>query len=203
MAAAIDYYLSLQSPWTWLGHNRLYDIAAKYCLEVNCRVVDFGEIFARSGGLPLGKRAPQRQAYRLLELERWRKKLDVPLNIHPAHFPVAEALAAHVVMAAGLAGADAGKLSGMILRAVWMEEKDVGDEATLRSILVEAGLEADEVFAAVGDQKTEEAWKLNTQLAIDAGVFGAPTYIFEGELFWGQDRLDFLEDKISSSHPQA
>jgi 2-hydroxychromene-2-carboxylate isomerase len=198
MAEQLDYYLSLQSPWTWLGHDRLYEIAKRFGVKVNCRPVDFGAIFAQSGGLPLPKRAPQRQAYRLLELERWRSKTGVTLNMQPKHFPASEGLAAHVVTAVSKEGDDAGKLAGAILRAVWVEDRDIGDEATMTEIISSCGLNAKDLLARAGEPETEKIWQENTAQAIEAGVFGAPSYIFDGELFWGQDRLEFVEMKMAA-----
>jgi 2-hydroxychromene-2-carboxylate isomerase len=199
MADHLEYYLSLQSPWTWLGHDKLYDIANRFGIKVNCRPVDFGAIFAQSGGLPLPKRAPQRQAYRLLELERWRKKLGVPLNMQPKYFPASESLAAHVVTAVSKEADDAGKLAGAILRAVWVEDRVIGDEATLKEIISSCGLNADDLLARAGEPEVEQIWQENTAQAIASNVFGAPSYIFDGELFWGQDRLEFLEAKIAGA----
>ena len=202
MTDRIDYYLSLQSPWTWLGHDRLYAMAQHHGIGIDCRPVDFGAIFAQSGGLPLPKRAPQRQAYRLVELERWRKAAGVELNMHPAHFPAAEALAAHVVTALGLQDEDtgnkAGELAGRILKAVWVDEQDIGDDATLRGIISAAGHDAAALLEASGQAATDAAFRQNTDRAIEAGVFGAPTYLYKGELFWGQDRLDFLEQAMTA-----
>jgi 2-hydroxychromene-2-carboxylate isomerase len=199
MGGQIDYYLSLQSPWTWLGHDRLMHLADRFGLAVNYRVVDFGAIFAQSGGLPLPKRAPQRQAYRLVELERWRKSLGIDLNIHPAHFPVPESLAAHVVTAASLENPNVGVLAGAILRAVWVEDRNIADEVALQQIIEEVGLDAGTLLKAALTAETEDAWQKNTTLAIEAGVFGAPTYVLDGELFWGQDRLGLLEEKLKAS----
>jgi len=196
MTDQITYYLSLQSPWTWLGHDRLCAMASRHGVGIDLRAVDFGAVFAQSGGLPLPKRAPQRQAYRLVELERWRTRHDVPLNIHPKFFPAAESLAAHVVTAVTMSGGNAEKLAGLILKAVWADDRDIGDETTLRQIISEAGLDAEELITAAAAPETEEAWQQNTARAKDDGVFGAPSYIYKGEMFWGQDRLEFLESKL-------
>jgi len=197
MSEQIDYYLSLQSPWTWLGHNRLVEIAERHGATINCLVTNFGTVFAQSGGLPLGKRAPQRQAYRLVELGRWRDELGVSLNIHPAFFPVDEALGAKIVTALRLAGGDATKLAGLILKSVWADEKNISDEATLRDIATEAGLNFDELLAAASGEAVTQALQENTAKAVEAGVFGAPSFVLRGEIFWGQDRLSFLDKALA------
>ncbi len=197
MAKIIDTYYSLLSPWTYLGGPRLDRIAAEAGATVTFKPVDLGEVFPISGGLPLGKRAPQRRAYRMMELERWRDHLGMPLTLEPKHFlATAERPAALLVVAARESGAGAGPLSNAILRAVWAEQRDIGDGDTLRAICVETGLDGEALLARAGDDDIAAAYAADTKEAIERGVFGAPTYIYDGELFWGQDRLEFLERAV-------
>lgn len=190
----IDYYLSPMSPWTYLGHARLADIARRHGATINVKPVDFGSIFPVSGGLPLPKRAPQRQAYRLLELKRWRDHLGVPLTIEPKYFPYDSNLASRLVIAADTRGAGAAmRLAGAILKACWVEERNMGDEAELFKVVTEQGLEPRWLIAAAKSDEGQARYEELTQEAIDLQVFGAPTYVYNGELFWGQDRLEFLE----------
>ena len=191
---AIDYYLSPMSPWTYLGHARLADIAKRHGATINVKPVDFGKIFPVSGGLPLPKRAPQRQAYRLVELKRWRDHLGVPLNIEPKFFPYDSNLASRLVIAAHTRGAGAAmRLAGAILKACWAEERNMGDEAELFKVVTEQGLEPRWLIAAAKSDEGQARYDELSQEAIDLQVFGAPTYLYNGELFWGQDRLEFLE----------
>ena len=195
----LSYYLSLQSPWTYLGHKRLCEIATQHDLEISIFPVDYGVIFPATGGLPLAKRAPERRAYRLQELKRWREVLDVPLNLEPRFFPVDDKQAMRLVVA--LRREDpvgAVELAGRILRAVWAEEKDIADEATLREIVTAQGLAADELFEQAAEKSTAERIVKDTDRAITKGVFGAPTYIVGSEIFWGQDRLALLERHLAS-----
>ncbi|MFQ5958953.1 MAG: 2-hydroxychromene-2-carboxylate isomerase [Alphaproteobacteria bacterium] len=198
MNKIIDYYYALASPWTYLGGPRLDRIAAEHGARVNFRPVDLGKVFPVSGGLPLPKRAPQRQAYRLVELARWRDHLGMALNLEPAFFPVNEARAARMVVAARRAGMDAGRLTNAILRAVWAEERNIADADTLAAIAGENGLDGDALLAAADTGAVADEYAADTAEAIERGVFGAPTYIYEGELFWGQDRLDFLERALAA-----
>ena len=198
MPEVIDHYYSLVSPWTYLGGPRLDAIARRAGAAVDHKPADFGSIFPASGGLPLARRAPQRQAYRLLELGRWRDFLGVELNLRPRHFPAPDDLAARVVVAAKRAGADAGRLSHAILRAVWAEERDVADPGTLRAVAAENGLDGAALLAAAETAAVREEYAANTAEAIARGVFGAPSYVHRGELFWGQDRLDFLERALAT-----
>ncbi len=196
--AQIDYYLTLNSPWTYLGAERLRALAARFGSPVKVMPVDFGgTIFPKTGGLPLPKRAPERQAYRLVELERWREHLGLPLTLKPAHFPFPERDAARQVVAADLIGGDALLLSEAILRALWAEERNPGDPETLRAIVQESGHDPDEIARRAAEPDVEQALESYTAKALEAGVFGAPSYVVDGEIFWGQDRLDFLERKLA------
>lgn len=195
MAETVDYYLSLNSPWSYLGHRRFANLVESHGLDVRVHPVDFARvIFPATGGLPVGKRSPQRQAYRLVELERWRKYLDVELNVHPKFWPADETLGAGMVLAAG--STDAVSLAGAILRAVWAEDRDIADRNTLLAIAGECDLDAEGLMTMAELDTVAQQRVTESEEAIECGVFGAPTYLFKGELFWGQDRLDFLERAI-------
>jgi 2-hydroxychromene-2-carboxylate isomerase len=181
----IDYYLSPASPWTYLGHARFADIAKKHGAAVNVKPVDFGVIFPQSGGLPLPKRAPQRQAYRLVELKRWKEHLGVPLVIQPKHFPVNANPACHFICAAPEEKRLA--MAGDFLAALWKDDRNIADPEVLKEIGSKYG-------AAQGD---EEKYKAFTQEALERGVFGAPSYVYRDEIFWGQDRLEFLDRALA------
>lgn len=197
MSKHVDYYLSLVSPYTYMGHERFEALAQKNGIEVAYKPTNYGKVFPVSGGLPLNKRPPQRLAYRMMELRRWSAHLGIAMNLEPRHFPVPDALPARVVVSAVEQGAHPGKLIGAYLRAVWAEERDVTDEATVRAIAAEQGYDADALMEAAARPETEAAYDAISQEAIDRGVFGAPTWIVDGELFWGQDRLDFLEHALA------
>jgi 2-hydroxychromene-2-carboxylate isomerase len=197
----IAYYFAPQSPWTYLGHLRFWDIARKAKAAIEVLPMDLGgKVFPVSGGLPLAKRAPQRQAYRLLELRRFAEYLHVPLNLQPRYFPVGGDEAAKIIIAVEQHdGADAAMhVAGGILSAVWAEERNIADEAVLAAILKERELPARRLEDA-HSQAVAERYAANTQRAIDAGVFGAPSYVLDGEIFWGQDRLDFLERALAKA----
>ncbi len=198
MSPSIDYYFAPQSPYTYLGHLRFWDIARKAGATIRVMPVDLGgKVFPVSGGLPLGKRSPQRQAYRLVELRRFSEWLHVPLNLQPKYFPVSGDDAARLIIAVDLHdGADAAMaLTDSILRAVWSQDRNIADEAVLAALLRERELPAARLEAA-HSQTVHERYEADTQAAIDAGVFGAPSYVVDGEIFWGQDRLDFLERRL-------
>ena len=200
MGTMIDYHFATMSPWTYLGHARFAAIAKAADATLRVRPIDLGQVFPVSGGLPLAKRAPQRQAYRLVELRRFADHLELPLNLQPAHFPVAGDAAAKLIIAVDSHdGTDAAMaLTGAVLRGVWAEQRNIADPKDLAEMLRALGLperrlEDAETAAVI------ERYELNTQQAIDSQVFGSPTYVIDGELFWGQDRLDFVERRLAAA----
>lgn len=196
MAKTVDYFLSTSSPWSYLGSRRFMDIAKRAGAKVNTYTVDFGAVFAQSGGLPLPKRAPQRRAYRLVEMARWKKRLGVPLVIEPENFPAKTPLSGFLVTAARLAGKDALLLSTVILETLWEKDRSIDDPAVLEECCAACGLDGKALLAAAGSDATKAAFQADTEMAMTRGVFGAPSYVIDEELFWGQDRLDFVAEKL-------
>jgi len=195
MAKVCQYFFAPQSPWAYLGHERFVALAAKYQVQVDIKPCDIGKVFSISGGLPLAKRAPQRQAYRLVELKRWSEHLQMPLNVNPAFFPVAGDPAARLIIATRLAhGTDAAlKMTGAIMRALWTEERNIGDTATLAAIARECGHDGQALLKTSETSSVQDEYNRHTDEAVAANVFGAPWYVVDGEGYWGQDRLDFVE----------
>jgi carboxymethylenebutenolidase len=182
-----------------LGHQRFQQILTKAGASVRVMPIDLGgKVFPISGGLPLGQRAPQRQAYRLTELARFSQWLGAPLNLKPTFFPVSGDDAARLIIAVDMAvGAEASMtISGAVLSAVWSQQRNIADEKTLAELLKENNLPAS-CLEQSHSQAVQVQYEKYTQMAIDAGVFGAPTYVLEGEIFWGQDRLDFVERALA------
>ena len=198
MSLNVDYFLSPQSPWTYLGHERFSAIAAKAKAAIKVLPVDLGRVFPVSGGLPLAKRAPQRQAYRLVELKRFSDFLGLPMNLQPRYFPVHGDDAAKLIIAVDEhEGSDAAmKITGAILRSVWAEQRNIADPTVLQAMLAECELPARRLDDSQS-QAVHERYEHDSQRAIDVGVFGAPTYLIDGEMFWGQDRLDFVERRLA------
>ena len=199
MSHSVDYYFAPQSPWAYLGHQRFQNILKKSGASVRVMPFDLGgKVFPISGGLPLGQRAPQRQAYRLTELDRFSKWLGAPLHLKPTFFPVSGDDAAKLIIAVDMAvGADAAmNISGAILSAVWSQQRNIADEKTLAELLHEQHLPV-ACLEQTYSQAVHERYESYTQMAIDAGVFGAPSYVLDGEIFWGQDRLDFVERALA------
>jgi len=199
MNRQIDYYVFVNSPYTHLGHRRLGEIARARDAAIRVRPMDAAKVFPVSGGLPLAQRAPQRRAYRLVELARWRDHLRVPMNIEPKFFPTATEAAARLIVAAEeVSSVAAFDLLGRVLAAVWLEQKNIADNETLMSLADAAALDGRALLARAQSEQVAQRYEQNTQQAIALQVFGAPTYIYRGELFWGQDRLDFLDRALAS-----
>ena len=199
MGRTVDYYFAPQSPWAYLGHQRLADIVQRTGANVRVMPIDLGgKVFPISGGLPLGQRAPQRQAYRLVELQRFSQHLNVPLNVKPQYFPVAGDDAARLIIAADLAvgSAAAMAMTGAILTACWAQQRNMANAQVLAELLQEQNLAAT-LLAQSHSPQVQARYEAFTQAAIDAGVFGAPSYVIDGEVFWGQDRLDFVERALA------
>jgi 2-hydroxychromene-2-carboxylate isomerase len=198
MAVMVDYYLARQSPWVYLGHARFVAMTRASGAGVRVKPVDLGgQVFPVSGGLPLGQRAPQRQAYRLVELARFAQWLELPLHVQPRYFPVAGDPAAWLIVAAQeRLGCEASlRLTGAVAQAAWAQQRDIADPDELVALLASCELPSDLVEESQSET-IKAIYQANTDEAVAAGVFGAPTYGIEGELFWGQDRLDFVQRRL-------
>lgn len=197
----ITYYMTLNSPWSYLGSARFAELAKTHGQTVDIKPAKFGVIFPQTGGLPLPKRAPARQAYRLQELKRWREVRGLPTNIQPKHFPSDETTGTRLVIAAKLQGKDAHALATEMGRALWELEEDLADWNALKAAAKRAGMDADAIKAAApSDTEIDKLHDDYTAEALARGVFGAPTYYLEsGEFFWGQDRLELLERVLAKA----
>jgi 2-hydroxychromene-2-carboxylate isomerase len=195
MSKVCEYYFAPQSPWAYLGHQRFLDLAKQQGVKIEIKPFDLGKVFAISGGLPLAKRAPQRQAYRLTEMQRWSEHLAIPMHVQPTFFPVAADPAALMIIAAQLAhGTEAAlNLSGAIMRAVWAEQKNIADADTLAGLAFDCELDGKQLLKSSETASVQADYDRFTNEAIAANVFGVPWFVYQGESFWGQDRLDFLE----------
>lgn len=200
MEKIVDYYFSPMSPWSYLGHERLGNIARKHRSQIRVKPVDFAKIFPASGGLPLAKRAPQRQKYRLVELARWQKHLGVPLTIQPKYFPYDATVASLLILAAvkELDDKMAMLIASAIFKGCWVEERNMAEPEELLNIVKAQGLDAAALVAAARSEENIARYAELTEEAMARGVFGAPTYVYNDELFWGQDRLDFLDRALES-----
>jgi carboxymethylenebutenolidase len=197
MQPIIDYYLSPSSPWTYLGSGPLTKIAQAAGAKVNVYAVGYHKIFPASGGLPLPKRAPQRIAYRMMELKRWAAYLNSPIIFEPKNFPSTAPISSQVITAVRLNGDDALMLSNAILAALWEDDRNIDDPAVVTQICDACGLDGRALTAQAETDLVNAQMEADTEQALAAGVFGAPSYVIDGEIFWGQDRVDFVARKLA------
>jgi 2-hydroxychromene-2-carboxylate isomerase len=201
MSKTILYFLAPHSPWTYLGHDRLVALARNAGAHVDIKPFDLGKVFGASGGLPLAKRAPQRQAYRLLELARWSEQLGLALTPQPTFFPIPPDSAAKLIIAArtSLGGEAALEVAGAVMRALWADDKNIADDDTLAQVASNCGFDGRMLVKSAQTAGVQEQYERNTDDAIAANVFGAPWYVVDGAGFWGQDRLDFVERALAKA----
>ena len=199
MNKTVDYFMTPVSPFVYMGHARFREICAKHQAKINLRVMDLGKVFPASGGLPLKDRPPQRRAYRMMELKRWRDFLGVPLNPEPKHFPVPAEPAATLILAVLERHGTSAALdvAGDCGRAVWAEERNLGEASVLAEIAGARQLDAAQLLEHARSAEVAARYIQHSQEAIARNVFGAPTFIYQDELFWGQDRLDFLDRALA------
>jgi 2-hydroxychromene-2-carboxylate isomerase len=199
VAVAIDYYFSLVSPWAYLGHGEFLKLAERHDAAIAYKPVNLGKLFPDSGGLPLARRHPLRQAYRIIELQRWREKRNLPLVLRPKFWPFDQSLADCAVIAVAQNHPEqVGIFVALAFRAVWVEEQNLGDAGVITAILASLGLPAKDLLVQSKSDATAATYDSNVAEALKAGAFGSPTYVVAGEPFWGQDRLDMLEEMIAS-----
>jgi 2-hydroxychromene-2-carboxylate isomerase len=198
MPRQVDYYFSISSPWAYIGHKAFREVVAAYNLKVEHKPVVLAELFSETGGLPLVKRHPARQRYRMLELQRWRDKRGLNFHFRPKYAPLNARLVDGVVIAAIEAGWDPDPFLRRAFPAVWEQELDLADPAIIAKIADEAGFPGKELVERSGSDEISAAYEKNRQDAIAAGVFGAPVYVLAGEVFWGQDRIELLADALKS-----
>ena len=196
MSRTIDYYFSFSSPWAFIGHDRLAAVARRHGATLAWYPVLLGDLFAQTGGLPLPRRHPARQRYRMVELQRWRHRLGLDFNLRPAFWPFDATLADKVLIAALEAGHAVDPFARRVFAGVWQRQENLADPDTLRAVLAEVGLPGDLVAQAAGENIVG-LYARNHDRAIAADVFGSPSYVLEGEVFWGQDRIDLLDEALS------
>jgi 2-hydroxychromene-2-carboxylate isomerase len=198
MPRQVDYYFSFQSPWAYIGHKAFQEIAKTYGLKVNYKPVVLVDLFSETGGLPLMKRHPVRQRYRMVELQRWRDRRGLTFHLQPENWPFNARLADGVVIAAVEAGLDPEPFMRRAFAAVWEDQLKMTDPAVLIKLADETGLPGKQLVERSESEEISAAYEKNRQEALAADVFGSPVYVLDGEVFWGQDRIELLADALKS-----
>jgi len=201
MAQQIDYFYTHISPWAYLGHAAFIELASRHGVKIRPRPVDLSGVFEATGGLPVAKRHPARQQYRWVELQRWQQKRGIKLTFRPKHFPTSPRLADCCAIALASSGQNVLGYSAAVFRAIWSQDQDISRPETLKDILTNLGFSADPLLAEAGSEAVAGLYAQNQTAAIEMGVIGSPCYVLNGEPFWGQDRLDLLEDALRSGRP--
>ena len=199
MAKTIDFYFGVPSPWTYFAGPRFRKLTQRNNLVVNWKPFDVSRVFGITGTKPVKERPPQIQANRLTDLARWRSFLKMELNLEPKFFPVNPSPAARMIISALQKGVDVMDLSNAYMTAVWVQERNIADPDTIIAIADEQGLDGITLFSRIEDAAVLKALEENTQEAVHRNVFGTPTWIYKEELFWGQDRLDFLTRAVEKN----
>ena len=196
----LDCFYSLSSPWAYFAGPQFQDIVRRHVVCLVLKPYDFQAVVPQTGGIPLKTRPEPRRSYHALELARWRDYLGMPLNLEPAHYPKGQASDPNwnkypgwMVIAAQLQGLDAFPLSHALLRALWAEERNTADAAVRIAVADAAGYDGAALHALEQAGETLAQYQAFSDEAVRLGVFGAPTFVLEGERFWGQDRLHFVD----------
>jgi 2-hydroxychromene-2-carboxylate isomerase len=201
MPRSVDYYFSMASPWAYIGHAPFMEIAARHGLELNHKPIFLGRVFAETGGQPLPQRHPARQRYRMVELQRWREKRGLSFNLKPKFWPFDVNLADRFVIAVAAARKDPDPFLRRAFAGIWEEERNLADPLVIAELAEAAGLDSTSLLDAARGDMTEALYGLNLENAVAGDVFGSPAYVLDGEVFWGQDRLELLADALASGRP--
>lgn len=198
MPTTIDYYMTSLSPFSYLGHKALRAVAEKHGARLNVKPVNLLDVFANSGAVPPAKRPLVRQRYRFLELQRVGDYRGLAINPKPKYWPVDPVLADHSIIAVIRSGHDPLDYMDRVFAALWVNEEDIADRTVLAAHLGACGFDAETILAAAEASETAEIRARNTQDAIGADAVGAPAYVLNGEVFWGQDRVEYLDHVLTS-----
>ena len=198
MARQIDYYYSSNSPWVYIGHAAFEELAKSHGCKVVYKPVFLGALFAETGGLPLAKRHPVRQRYRLIELQRWREKRGLKFSLHPKHWPFDPKRSDGMALAAIEAGLNPEPFMRAGFKSIWEKDLNLDDPATLVEIADSVGLPGKTLLERAASAEIADADERNRQDAIAVGVFGSPGFVLNGEPFWGQDRIELVADALKS-----
>ena len=195
----IDFYFSFVSLYTYIGYEAFQELVNRYDLEVNYKPIDLHAVFSAGGGLPVSKRPPQRQAYRFVEMQRWRLDRNIPLVLKPKHHPSDPVIGHRMLLAALKEGSDVRQFVGNALKILWVNDLDIQDPKVMVQVANQSGLKGDVLLEKSNGATIQADIDSLTQEAVQRQVFGTPFFFYRDEPFWGQDRLEMLEDMIRSN----
>ncbi len=194
----VDFYFSFVSLYTYIGYEAFQDLVQRLDLEVNYKPIDLHAIFTASGGLPVSKRPPQRQSYRLVEMQRWALIRNIPLVLKPKYHPCSAEIGHRMLLAAIANQQDIKDFVGNALKVLWVDDLNLADPDVMIAVANRSGLNGPGLYEQSKAGSITEKMNALTQEGLEKQVFGTPFFICEGEPFWGQDRLEMLEDFIIS-----
>lgn len=198
----VDFYFDYGSPAAWLAYTQLPKLAADTGAAVVIKPMLLGGVFQATGNRPPIS-VPLKGSYLFLDFDRFAKRYGVPLVMNP-HFPINTVTLMRGDVALGLRADPAlASYREAVFRAIWVTQQNMNDPATVGSVLTAAGLDAAAIMAMTGEQAVKDELKALTQAAVERGVFGAPTFFVGDQMFWGQDRLDFVREALSSQPEQV
>ncbi|MEM8657044.1 MAG: 2-hydroxychromene-2-carboxylate isomerase [Pseudomonadota bacterium] len=193
--ARIDYYFTPLSPFTYLAGERLEEIATRHGVDIDYKPFNLMEVGKHTGFVPLPDRPEARKTYRLQELKRISEYVGLPINLQPKHWPTNPVPACTTIISAQMVGGAVGKLAHRIMRAVWLDDEDMAEDHVLRKCLEDCGFDAGltdrDMLSAV------EIFEKNTNDALNAQIFGSPSYVVDHHVFWGQDRLEYVDRHLA------
>jgi len=193
----ILYFYSVVSPFAYLGNKKLIEISKKYSAEIIEKPIDLvGKVFVATGGVPVPQRHISRQNYRLLELKRWGNFLNIKINQKPKFFPPKDPHTPALFCIASINMGIKNDFSFRVLEELWAQENDISNLETLKSIANDLKINFEELNKFAMSDNIKKIYESNTQEAINMNIFGVPTYIYNNEIFWGQDRLELLEHSL-------
>jgi 2-hydroxychromene-2-carboxylate isomerase len=200
MTRSIDFYFDVGSPAAYLAWTQLPRIAAEARAELDYRPMLLGGVFQATGNQsPMT--VPAKGRYMLDDLARYAARYKVPFRHNP-FFPINTLTLMRV--ATGLQMREPARFVPYVdalYRAIWVDARNMNDPATVAGVLQQAGFDPAAVMALAADPQVKERLKTLTQEAVDRGVFGAPTFFLDGQMYWGQDRLDFIQHALQPQTP--
>lgn len=193
MTKTVEFYFTVLSSYAYLASPRVAELRDRTGMNLVFKPVDIMDVFEAVGTLPPAKQPEVRRRYRAMDLTRIARAHNMPINLQPAFWPVPQDLASGMIIAAQKDGHDPMALTQAILKAVWAQHRNIADDETLIELANGCGLHGADLLAQAKSAPIKAAFRANTMAAINKGVFGSPSFVVDGELFWGQDRLSYLE----------